>query len=44
MKLVDPEETVVLVVGGSIAAEERDRPLAYRIKGEIDRRGEERVY
>lgn len=40
MKLVDPEETVVLVVGGSEAAAERDRPLADRIKGEIDRRGD----
>ena len=29
MKLVDPEETVVLVTGTSPSAEERDRPLAY---------------
>lgn len=39
MKLVDTEETVVLVTGTSLTAEERDRPLAYRLKAEIDRRG-----
>lgn len=39
MKLLDAEETVVLVVGGNPTAEVRDRPLAERIKGEIDRRG-----
>ncbi|MDZ4673405.1 MAG: hypothetical protein SGI84_03060 [Gemmatimonadota bacterium] len=40
MKLLDAEETVVLVVGGTATAEERDRPLAERIKVEIDRRGD----
>jgi hypothetical protein len=39
MKLVDTEETVVIVTGSSITSEERDRPLAYRLKSEIDRRG-----
>ncbi len=39
MKLVDTDETVVLVTGASLTAEERDRPLAYRLKSEIDRRG-----
>ena len=39
MKLVDTEETIVLVTGSSITSEERDRPLAYRLKSEIDRRG-----
>ena len=39
MKLVDTDETVVLVTGSSLTAEERDRPLAYRLKAEIDRRG-----
>jgi hypothetical protein len=39
MKLVDTEETVVLVTGSSITSEERDRPLAYRLKAEIDQRG-----
>ena len=44
MKLVDTEETVVLVTGSSLTAEERDRPLAYRLKTEIDRRGEGHAY
>lgn len=44
MKLVDTEETVVLVTGSSPAAEERDRPLAYRLKAEIDRRGAGHAY
>jgi hypothetical protein len=44
MKLVDTEETVVLVTGSSITSEERDRPLAYRLKTEIDRRGTGHAY
>ena len=44
MKLVDTEETVVLVTGSSLTAEERDRPLAYRLKAEIDRRGAGHAY
>ena len=44
MKLVDTEETVVLVTGSSPTAEERDRPLAYRLKAEIDRRGVGHAY
>jgi hypothetical protein len=44
MKLVDPEETVVLVTGVSLTAEERDRPLAYLLKAEIDRRGAGHAY
>ena len=44
MKLVDPEETVVLVTGTSVTAEERDRPIAYRLKAEIDRRGAGHAY
>lgn len=39
MKLVDPEETVVLVVGATSAADEHDRPLAEQVRREIDRRG-----
>jgi hypothetical protein len=39
LKLVDTDETIVLVTGSSPTAEERDRPLAYRLKAEIDRRG-----
>ena len=44
MKLVDADETVVLVTGSSVTAEERDRPLAYRLKSEIDRRGSGHAY
>ena len=44
MKLVDPDETVVLVIGTSPNAEERDRPLAERLKAEIDRRGAGHAY
>ncbi len=39
MKLVDTEETVVLVTGSQLSAEERDRPTAYHLKSEIDQRG-----
>jgi hypothetical protein len=44
LKLVDTDETVVLVTGSSVNAEERDRPLAYRLKAEIDRRGSGHAY
>jgi hypothetical protein len=44
MKLVDIEETIVLVTGSSVTAEERDRPLAYQLKAEIDRRGAGHAY
>jgi hypothetical protein len=44
MKLVDTDETVVLVTGSSLTAEERDRPLAHLLKSEIDRRGEGHAY
>lgn len=44
MKLVDTEETVVLVTGASRTAEERDRPLASLLKVEIDRRGAGHAY
>jgi hypothetical protein len=44
MKLVDTEETIVLVTGSSLTAEERDRPLAYLLKTEIDRRGAGHAY
>ncbi len=40
MKLVDTDETVLVVTGIEVAAEMNDRPLAYRLKAEIDRRGE----
>lgn len=44
MKLVDTDETIVLVTGSSLTAEERDRPLAYHLKAEIDRRGAGHAY
>lgn len=40
MKLVDTDETVVIVTGSDIRAEERDRPTAYRLKQEIDQRSD----
>lgn len=39
MKLVDTDETIVLVTGTGLVAEEKDRPLAYQLKAEIDQRG-----
>ena len=42
MKLIDTDETVVLVTGTSLTAEERDRPTAYSLKAEIDRVRKER--
>ena len=44
MKLIDTEETIVLVTGSSPVAEERDRPVAYLLKSEIDRRGAGHAY
>ena len=44
MKLVDTDETVVLVTGTSRTAEEGDRPLAEQLKAEIDRRGAGHAY
>ncbi len=39
MKLIDTDETVLVVTGIEVPAEMNDRPLAYRLKDEIDRRG-----
>jgi hypothetical protein len=39
VKLVDTDETVLIVTGIDVPAEMNDRPLAYRLKAEIDRRG-----
>lgn len=44
MKLVDTDETVLVVTGIEVPAEMNDRPLAYRIKAEIDRRGAGRPF
>jgi hypothetical protein len=40
VKLIDTEDTVLIVTGTEIPAEMNDRPLAYGLKAEIDRRGE----
>lgn len=40
MKLVDTDETIVIVTGSDIRAEERDRPTAYRLKQGIDSRSD----
>ena len=39
MKLIDTDETVLIVVGSDIPAEMNDRPTAYALKREIDRKG-----
>jgi hypothetical protein len=39
VKLVDTDETVLVVTGIEVPAEMHDRPLAYGLKAEIDRRG-----
>ena len=39
MKLIDTDETVLIVTGSEVAAEMNDRPVAYGIKTEIDRIG-----
>ena len=44
MKLVDTEDTILVVTGIEVPAEMNDRPLAYRLKAEIDRRGEGRPF
>ena len=40
MKLFDVSHTVLIVVGSAISQEVNDRPLAYRLKREIDGRGD----
>jgi hypothetical protein len=39
MKLIDTDETVLIVTGSDLPAEMHDRPIAYALKAEIDRRG-----
>ena len=39
MKLLDRDETILLVTGSSQTAEEKDAPLAHWLRQEIDRRG-----
>lgn len=44
MKLLDLEETVVVVTGSTSAALERDRPVGIWLRDEINRRGEGLTY
>lgn len=44
MKLIDTDETVLIVTGTDIPAEMNDRPVAYGLKVEIDRRGGGRAF
>ena len=39
MKLIDPVETVLVVVGASLSAELKDEPLAHHLRAVIDARG-----
>jgi len=43
-KVVDTDETVLIVTGSEIDAEMNDRPVAYLLKEEIDRRGAGRAF
>ena len=40
MKLFDVNQTVMIVVGSSVPQEVADRPLAYRLKEAIDKKGD----
>ena len=40
MKLVDTDDTVLIVTGSDLPAEMADRPTAYALKAEIDRAGD----
>ena len=44
MKLIDTDDTILIVTGTEIPAEMNDRPLAYRLKAGIDRRGEGKTF
>jgi hypothetical protein len=39
MKLIDTDETILIVTGSDVPAEMNDRPIAYGLKAEIDRLG-----
>lgn len=39
MKLIDTDDTILIVTGADLPAEMNDRPVAYRLKDEIDRLG-----
>lgn len=38
----DVTDTVLIVVGSELVPEEKDRPLAYRLKNEMDEKGDHR--
>lgn len=44
MKLIDTDETVLIVVGSDVPAEMNDRPTAYLLKAAIDRSGQGAAY
>lgn len=44
MKLLDYDETIVIITGSSASAEERDRPLAEELKARIDALGAGHAY
>lgn len=44
MKLIDTDETILIVTGSDLPAEMNDRPTAYGLKREIDRLGEGRPW
>ena len=39
MKLIDTDQTILIVTGSDVPAEMNDRPIAYGLKAEIDRLG-----
>ncbi len=44
MKLIDTDETVLIVTGSDLPAEMNDRPIAYGLKTELDRVGAGRAF
>ena len=44
MKVIDTDETILIVTGSDLPAEMNDRPTAYALKREIDRLGEGRPW
>lgn len=44
MKLIDTDDTVLIVTGTELPAEMNDRRIAYGLKAEIDRRGAGKSY
>ncbi len=44
MKLIDTDETILVITGSDVPAEMNDRKVAYGIKAEIDRQGARRPW